>query len=123
MRCEVSDADVKGDVVSSVELIIHDQFCVIILSRQRGGGGQRAARAGLTCPAGGVLEKVGKIVARREAGADGLPPLEVAREPGVSRRAGLKEVARLHRGRCARSHPARRRAGRWRTRGPCAGAP
>ena len=31
MRCEVSDADVKGDV-SSVELI-NDQFCVIILSR------------------------------------------------------------------------------------------
>ena len=83
----------------------------------------RAALAGLTCPAGGVLEKVGKIVARREAGADGLPPLEVAREPGVSRRAGLKEVAWLHWGRCARSHPARRRAGRWRTRGPCAGAP
>ena len=45
---------------------------------------------GLTCPARGVLEKVGKIVARREASADGLPPLEVARVPRVARRAGLK---------------------------------
>ena len=40
MRCEVSDADVKGDV-SSVELI-NDQFCVIILS---GGGRAKGCHA------------------------------------------------------------------------------
>ena len=86
------------------------------------GRGREGARAlpPLTCPARGVLEKVGKIVARREASADRLPPLEVAREPGVARRAGLK-VRELSIGRRAGVHLARRRAGTWRTpAGPAA---
>lgn len=77
---------------------------------------------GLTCPARGVLEKVGKIVARREASADGLPPLEVAREPRVARRAGLKIECEFSSS-WARVHLARRRAGTWRTRGRGAAAP
>ena len=58
MRCEVSDADVKGDVGSSVELMINDQFCVIILSRQ--GEGKRAALGGLLVLQGEYSKKSAK---------------------------------------------------------------
>ena len=52
----------------------------------------------ITCPAWGVLDREGKVVSDSEAGAHGLPSLEVARVPQVPGRAGLKSEVKREQG-------------------------